>query len=195
VDEPRGAVPPEAGLLGGPDLTARLERWVAEARTADAAASRARERWLRVQADESSTFAGVLLDLAERGTPVVVHGPAGRRHRGVITAVATDFLALRTSGGRDVLLAYGGIASVRPDARGPGPVGDRVVRAELGLAEMLSVLAAERPRVLVVTTADGDGGIAGELRGVGRDVMTLRLDGEPRSAYVAVAAVAELALV
>jgi hypothetical protein len=136
-----------------------------------------------------------LVDLAERRTPVVIHGRAGRHHRGTIAAVAADFCALRTSGGRDVLLAFAGIGSVRPDSRGPGPVGDRAVRAEIGLAEMLSVLAAERPRVLIVTAADAEG-VAGELRSVGRDVVTVRLDGEPRAAaYVAVAAIAEVSLV
>ena len=195
MDEPRRAEPPGAGLLGGPDLAARLERWVADARSADAAAARARERWLRLQADESATFAGVLIDLAERGTPVVIHGRAGRRHRGTIAAVAADFCALRTSGGRDVLLAYAGIGSVRPDSRGPGSIGDRVVHAQIGMAEMLSVLAADRPRVLIVTTADA-AGVAGELRSVGRDVVTVRLDGEPRAAaYLAITAIAEVSLV
>ncbi len=94
-----------------------------------------------------------------------------------------------------MLLAYSGMGSVRPDARGPGPVGDRVVHAELALAEMLSLLVADRPRVLILTVADTDG-VAGELRSVGRDVVTVRLDGEPRaSAYVAVTAIAELSLV
>jgi hypothetical protein len=180
-------------MLGG-DLSGRLERWLAEARSADAAATRARERWLRLQADESATFAGVLVDLAERRTPVVVAGVAGRRHRGTIVAVATDFCAVRTPSGRDVLLAFRGIASVRPDSR-HAATGDRVVRADLGLPEMLSVLAAERPRVLVVTTA-GDEGIAGELRSVGRDVVTISLDGDPKaSAYVSVTAIAEVSLV
>jgi hypothetical protein len=195
VDEPRRAVPPAAGLLGGPDLAARLERWVADARSTDAAAARVRERWLRLQADESATFGGVLMDLAERGTPVVIHGRAARRHRGSISAVALDFCALRTSGARDVLLSFTGIGSVRPDSRSPDPIGDRVVRAEIGLAEMLSVLAADRPRVLILTAADANG-VAGELRSVGRDVVTVRLDGEPRAAaYVAISAIAEVSLV
>jgi hypothetical protein len=182
-------------LLGGPDLSARLERWIADARSEDAAAARSRERWLRLQADESATFAGVLVDLGERGTPVVVHGRAGRRHRGTVAAVAADFCALRTSGAHDVLLAFAGIGSVRPDPHQQGPAGDRVVRAEIGLAEMLSVLAAERPRVLTFTITDSTG-IAGELRSVGRDVVTLRLDGDPRAtAYVAISAIAELSLV
>jgi len=188
-------VPPGAGLLGGPDLTARLERWVADGRSADAAAARARQRWLQVQADESATFVGVLLDLAEQGSPVVIHGRGGRRHRGSIAAVAADFCAVRTSGDRDVLLSFAGIGSIRPDARGAGPTGDRAVRADLGLAEMLSVLAVDRPRVLIITTADAEG-IAGELRTVGRDLVTIRLDGSSRaSAYVAIAAIAEVSLV
>ncbi|MEY2447122.1 MAG: hypothetical protein QOH79_598 [Acidimicrobiaceae bacterium] len=188
-------MPPGAGLLGGPDLSARLERWVADARSADSAAARTRERWLRLQADESATFVGVLVDLAEQGTPVVIHGRGGRRHRGAIAAVAADFCALRTSGGRDVLLAYSGIGSVRPDSRSAGPIGDRAVQAEIGMAEMLSVLAVDRPRVLIVTVADADG-IAGELRSVGRDLVTVRLDGEPRAAaYVAITAIAEVSLV
>lgn len=188
-------MPPGAGVLGGPDLTARLERWVADARNADAAAARARQRWLQVQADESATFAGMLVDLAERGEPVVIHGRGGRRHRGSITAVASDFCALRTSGGGDVVLAFVGIGSIRPDARTTGPSGDRTVRAELGLAEMLSVLVVDHPRVLIVTTAEA-GGIAGELRSVGRDVVTVHLDGAPRaSVYVAIASIAEVSLV
>ncbi|MEY2451102.1 MAG: hypothetical protein QOD92_676 [Acidimicrobiaceae bacterium] len=109
--------------------------------------------------------------------------------------MAADFCALRTGGGRDVLLAYTGIGSVRPDSRSPGPIGDRVVQAEIGLAEMLSVLAADRPRVLIVTAPDADG-VAGELRSVGRDVVTVRLDGEPKAAaYVAISAIAEVSLV
>jgi hypothetical protein len=195
VDEPARSAPRGDGILGGPDLAARLDAWVAAARSDAAAASRARERWLRVQADESASFAGVLVDLAEAATPVVIHGCAGRRHRGTIAAVASDFCALTRPSGRDVLLAYSGIGSIRPDPRGPAPTGDRVVHADLGLAEMLAVLVADRPRVLVVTGADAEGP-AGELRAVGRDVVTLKLDGDPRAtAYVAVDAIAEVSLV
>jgi hypothetical protein len=189
------SLPPSAGLLGASDLLARLDRWVAEARSDDAAAERARERWLRVAAEESATFAGVLIDLAERATPVLVHGRAGRRHRGSITAVGIDFCALRTAGGRDVLISYEGLSSVRPEAGAPGASGDRPIRLDLDLAEAIAAIAADRPRVLLVTIADGDG-LAGELRSVGRDVATVRLDGTPGShAYVAIAAIAELSLV
>jgi hypothetical protein len=69
------------------------------------------------------------------------------------------------------------------------------VHADLELAEMLSALVADRPRVLIVTAADSEG-IAGELRSVGRDVVTMLLDGDPRaSAYIAIAAIAEVSTV
>jgi hypothetical protein len=47
-------------LLGGDDLMARLDRWLSDARTAEAAAARVRERWL-VQAAEDVFGLGALL--------------------------------------------------------------------------------------------------------------------------------------
>lgn len=178
-------------LLGASTLLARLDRWVAEARVDAAAAERARERWLRQIADESATFTGLLLDLAERGLPVVAQGRGRRRNRGTISAVGADFVAMRAAPGTDVLLAFGAIASVRPDDRAGGPTGDRATSFDLGLAEAIAAIAADRPRVLVVTMADGEG-VAGELRSVGRDLVALRLDGGAGSAYVPIASIAEL---
>jgi hypothetical protein len=189
--------PPHASTEGilGSGLVARLDRWAADLRSDDAAAAKARERWLLVQAEESSTFAGVLVDLAEQTATVVIEGRAGRRHRGVIVAVAQDFCALRTTHGREVLLSYQGVASVRPERRSTAPTGDRALHLEASLDEALATLAESRPRVLVMTLA-GASGLAGELRSVGRDVLTLRLDGEPPApTYVAVNAIAEVSLV
>jgi hypothetical protein len=61
------------------------------------------------------------------------------------------------------------------------------------LAEVLGVLGEGAPRVLVLTTA-GDDGLAGDLVAVGRDVATVRLDGSAATAYVPIAAIAEVAL-
>ena len=124
----------------------------------------------------------------------MVQGRGGRRHRGAVSAVGADFVALRTVQQADVLLAFSGIATVRPDGRQHGPTGDRRVTFELGMVEAVAAVAADRPRVLLVTTADGDG-IAGELRAVGRDLATVRLDGDAGTAYVPLAAIAELHLV
>ena len=188
-------LPSGDGVLGGPNLDARLDRWLADAHSTDAAGARARARWLRMQAEESATFAGVLVDLAERRTSVVVHGPSGRRHRGIVVLVAGDFCALRTDAGREVLVAYRGIGSIRPDVRSELPVGDRTVRAELGLAEMLNIVAADRPRVLITTLVPSEG-VAGELRSVGRDVVAIRTDGDGRvPTYVPIEVIAEVTIV
>lgn len=174
---------------GGDDLTGDLARWLAEARVDEAAASRARQRSLHQQAGEEATLAGVLLDLAERGAPVVVEVAGGHRHRATVQAVAEDFCALRTDQG-DVLVAYAGIAAVALlDADDP-PAGDRPRALDMTFAEALLVLVAERPRVLVVAK-DGTGR-AGELRLAGRDVVVLRTDGDPRHLYLPVGSIAEV---
>jgi hypothetical protein len=187
-----------AGLLGpGDDLSARLERWAAEARVDDAARQRTRERWLRQQAEEGGTLAGVLCDLGERGTAVAVRTRAGRQHQGRIRAVGDDFVAVSPDPDRSgpAFVALDAVSSVRVTP-GPGsaPTGDRPVRTGLRLSEVLAGLAAERERALIVAL-DGEDAVAGSLRSVGRDVVVVRLHGpEPATAYVPIAAVAELVL-
>jgi len=180
--------------LGGPDLTSRLARWVAESSVAEAAKARSRERWLRAAAAGEASFAGVLVDLAERGSPVVVAGASGRRHRGIVAAVGDGFVVLRVADGSHVLLVTTAVASVRAEPRAEPTTGDRPVDLPMDLADALAALAEDRPRLLVVTNVDGDG-LAGDLCGAGLDVLTLRLDGPDRSyAYVPLATVAEVRL-
>ncbi|MEO7429211.1 MAG: hypothetical protein ABIY48_07475, partial [Acidimicrobiales bacterium] len=83
-------------------FTARLDRWVAEARVDEAALRRSRERWLREAAEHEGTLAGVLADLAERCTPLTIHTRGGRRHHGAIRVIGADFVALRLWSGSDV---------------------------------------------------------------------------------------------
>ena len=84
---------------GGASLAARLDAWLADARVEGSADARARERWLSAAAEADATFAGVLLDLAERG--VAHHGRhrRGRRHQGVVQVLGADFVALRGASG------------------------------------------------------------------------------------------------
>ncbi|HKE74527.1 MAG TPA: hypothetical protein VKB57_12980 [Acidimicrobiales bacterium] len=182
-----------AGVLGGDGLAARLERWAADARVDEAARVRSRERWLRRQAEESSTLAGVLADLLEAARPVVVHTRSGRRHQGVVRALGADFVAVGAAQGT-VLVALAAVASLR-GAPGEGSVlGDReVAGARVHLADVAAGLAADRARVLLVTT-DGEA-LAGVLSSVGRDVALLRGTGDPpTTCYVPLAAVCELVI-
>ena len=180
-----------AGVFGG-DLAARLERWAADARVDEAARRRARERWLRRQAEEESTVAGVLADLLEAARPVTLHTRQGRRHHGEVRAVGADFVALGTGHG-SVLVALWAVASVRTAPGGEGVLGDRDAAAPVLLAEVAAGLAADRERVLVVT-ADGEA-VVGTLVSVGRDVAVLHTRSEPpTSCYVPLGAVSEVLL-
>jgi hypothetical protein len=181
-----------AGVLGK-GLSTRLERWASEARVEDAARGRARERWLRQQAEEEMSVGGVLADLAEQGTPVSVHLRGGRQHQGSVQLVGDDFVAL-ASPTADVIIALAAVTSVRT-RRGAAPTsGDRTARSALRLADVVAGLAADRERALVATLDAGDA-VAGELRSVGRDVVVVGVTQEPRAlAYVRLDALAEVVL-
>jgi hypothetical protein len=196
MDRPRtrpdARVPPRL-VDGGADLVGRLERWAADARVDEAARSRSRERWLRVQAEEEGTFAGVLVDLHEAGAPVIVHTRAGGRHRGVVRAVGADFVALDAHGGPggEVYVALAAVASVRGGPGGQRVVGDRRVEPTLRLLDVVVELAAERQHVRLVATA-GEA-VAGVVRSVGRDLVVVEgTGGEPAFAYVPLGALAEI---
>jgi hypothetical protein len=174
-----------------------VERWAAEARARDAADARVRERWLRQSAEEDADLAGVLLDLAERAATAVVTTSSGRRHPGRVAAVGADFMAVRTDADRTTLVALAAIASVL--VSGPGrATGSRGEERTEGrsvavtMADVLAHAVDRRPRVHVHCDAAT---VAGELRSVGTDVVTLRTDGDPSGlAYVSLASVSEISL-
>jgi len=171
------------------DLVADITRWLAEHRADAAAASRARERWLRQAAGEEAAVAGILLDLAERSATVAIQGVADRTHRGLVRAVGEDFVALR-SGTGDLLMPFDAIVAIRAEGA-PVVGGERAHALAVGFAEAVAAIGGERRRVLVVAR-DGSG-LAGELRSVGRDVATLRV--AEATCYVPLASVAELVIV
>jgi hypothetical protein len=179
---------------GGMSFAARLERWLADARVEGAAGARTRERWLQTAAEADATFSGVLLDLAERGSDLALSTVGGRRHHGRIEVIGVDFFALRLATGSELLVAMRGVSAVRTAPLADPAVGERIHPTDLCLADVLVELAADRTRVLLVP-ADGAESVAGELRSVGLDVVTVRTDGEPAaSAYVPLRSIAEVAL-
>jgi len=174
-------------------LDARIDRWAADARVDEAARVRARERWLRHQAEEEGSLAGVLADIAERGVPVAVHVRGGRQHRGEVRAVGSDFVALR-SAATDVIVAIAAVTSVRTRPGEASTIGDRSITTSLRLVDVLAGLAAERAAVLLVM-AGGDDAIAGALRSVGQDVVGVRAADAPAvTAYVPVGAIIEVVI-
>ena len=177
-------------MLAPDPLTLLLD----EVRAGDAGAARSRERWLRRQAEEGATFRGTLLDLAEREAQVTVRTTTGRVGHGALVALGTDFVALRAEDRGAVCLRLGALASVRAHAgfREGGAAGDRPSPLDLSLLELLARLVPDRPRLTLAAGADV---VAGELRAVGTDVVTLRLDGEPPgTCYLAAATIDEVVI-
>ena len=182
------------GPVGG-GLDARLHRWASEARVDEAARRRAREWWLRRQAEEGATLVGVLADLLEAGTAVTVHTSSGRQHGGRVRALGADFVAVGAPTGL-VLVALDAVTSLRTPPGEPPVVGDRSLDGAASgplLRDVAAGLAADRERVLLVTR-DGEA-VAGVLRSVGQDVAVVRGGGEPPvTCYVALDAITELVL-
>ncbi|MCO8129395.1 hypothetical protein NHL50_19505 [Acidimicrobiia bacterium EGI L10123] len=193
TDLPAAARSAAGGVLGGTDALARsLERWAADALVDEAARQRTRQRWLRVQAEEEASTIGALVDLAERGRPVVLD-VGEHRVRGAIVGVGADFLALRSERDQDVLVRTEAVEVVRAEPGGRAVIGDRTVLVEVALDAVVGPLAADRPEVLIRTRSGQV--VRGELRSAGTDVVRLRSDGDPPApVWIPLAAVAVLVL-
>jgi hypothetical protein len=177
-------------VAGG--LDGRLERWAADVRVDEAARSRSRERWLRRQAEEETSVAGVLADLRDAGTAVAVRTQGGS-YQGIVRAVGADCVALTpvAGGPSEVVVALDALDSVRTRPGAAQVVGDRRATPGSCLADVIVELADERATVQVVTRS-GDV-VAGEVASAGRDVVTLRTAARPPAVtYVPLAAVSEV---
>jgi hypothetical protein len=161
----------------------------------DAAAdARRREWWLRQQAAESSTMAGLLVDLAEQGRVVNLTLVGGRVRTGRLWGLTDDVLGLRSAPGVDVLVARGALFGVR---RGPGHGPDLVgdpARRRLPTGPLATVLAAwsgDEPEVQLLDPTGA--GVAGRLLRVGLDLAVVATGTGPATA-VALDRVAEAVL-
>jgi len=192
-DPPRLPTSADASrVLGGDGFARALERWAADAAVDEAARQRARQRWLRVQAEEEASLAGALLDLAERGRAVSLDVGA-ERVRGRVVGVGADFVAVRSERDQQVLVRTAAVDVVRAEPGTPAVTGDRTAVLEVDLAGVLNPLAAERPEVLVRTRTGSV--VRGELSSAGTDVVRLRIPGDPPApAWVPIDAIEVLVL-
>ena len=171
------------------------DRFAADAREREAAASRAREGWLRQAAGEEATLGATLLDLAERAAPAVLTLRSGRRHRVTVWRVGADCISVRHDDGRVSWIALGAVAVVAGEPGGrPVPVSTRRAESEVTLLDVLSDLVADQATVALFV-ADMTDALRGRLVGGGRDVVRLATAGATTEVVVAVQAVSEVALV
>lgn len=177
------------------DLLADLSRWTSDRRADDAARSRIKERWLRQQSQEAATFLGLVTDLVEREATVTVRTVNGRSHAGRLSTAGRDFVVVRTGAGAAVLVAVSAIAALRPPPgfRAGEAEADREPPVPARLRDVIIGVAADRPRVQLVCR--GGEVLAGDLRSVGTDVATIRLDGDhATTAYVPLDTIDELTI-
>ena len=166
-----------------------------EGRAGELRAARAGERALRRMTEEGAHLAGTLVDLAERGAEVAIATVAGRHHHGVVVGVGGDYCVLWTQSGAEIHIRLDAVSTVRPHPGERHDVASGERRPVTGglLIDVLGRVAGERHRVCLVTRS-GDV-VAGELRGVGADVLSVSLGSGPGdTCYVAAAAVSEASL-
>ena len=170
-----------------------LDLWLAELRAGDEARLRRRQFWLeRVRAEEA-TLVGLLADLAEAGRDVALETLSGRRHTGSIRAVGVDFCAI-SENQRWTFISLRSLAVIRSTERSTIVAsGDRAAGLDLTLLEALADQLEARPRVVV--WLDSGQRVQGDLAGVGRDLVSVKVDGEPpRLTHVSVAAISEVGI-
>ncbi|MBX3313843.1 MAG: hypothetical protein KF906_05940 [Actinobacteria bacterium] len=161
-------------------------------RAEEAASARRRQRSLLAQAGEEGTFAGVLVDLAERRAPVALHTRAGRLLRGTVRSLGADHLGLVGPGGDLTYVPLAAVTGIRPEPGARSTDGDRRDRRTATLHALLVELAIDRPTVAIYTV--GGDRVPGRLRAAGRDLATVR-GGTGSDCYVALAAINDVALI
>jgi hypothetical protein len=192
-------VPDDGEVASGEELAADLTLLLGDARHAEATGERIRERSLRAVASAEATLVGILLDLAEHQDELSLRTTSGRTLQGRIVVVARDAVILRSGSGLCTYVRLGGLAWVRrlpSDRQGRPrdgePAGDRPAPRDTTFAALVADLAGDRPRVALGVIGEQTP-MTGELRAMGADVLTIRLDGEPpATAYVAAGQLSEL---
>lgn len=176
-DPDRADRPPPAGTPIGPEWTDALTRFVSDARTDERVTERRRRRWLQRAASESSSFAGLLRNLAERARTVRLHTDAGTVHTGRPVAVGEDVVVLHTSEGRRVLVSLDHLTAV-VDGAVDDLDGDRHEPSPGPSLRHLLAELADTEAELICTLAGG-AVVVGRASWVAEDVLALEPSDPP----------------
>lgn len=171
-------------------LVVDAERWLADARIDEAAKARSRERWLRQQAAEDATFAGILLTLVESNALVALSLTDDTDIEGCLVGLGADYVVSTGHAGRITYVATSAIGAVRPMAEAVVPAGKPHVPVARQLWQVIALEAGERPTVEV---RSGAAVVTGTLAAAGADVLTIAIAGRV-PVYVPLASVTALSL-
>lgn len=163
----------------GDRLAAEFALWSSRSRAIEAAAQRSRQRWLGQQAAESTTLAGLLLDMTEQHAQVTLR-TASHTYSGRLSALGRDFCILEDQSGFATIVRLGALVTVQSSGSGRGRAApfaesERRPALSMGLVDALGMLAADR-QTAKLTTGSKDP-VTGELMALGEDVITLGLGG------------------
>ncbi len=158
-----------------------------------AAAGRRRRHWLQHQANESATWAGILVEFTDRGTALVVHLVNGHVHRAMVTEVGADFVTLAVGRQRRLVSLASIIAVEAPAGQQPvtGSVDALDAPDSPRLAHRLRVEATAQARLTVITSDART--VTGTLVNVGHDLVLIRSAGAA-VLYLPLAAIVEVVL-
>lgn len=161
------------------DAEDALARLASDARVEDRVEQRRRLRWLRRQAEEATTFDGLVGQLVELGQPISLVTSSGGTHRGVAVLLGADAVVLRTDIDRHVVVATGAVAALdagaRPAMTREGDDGGVAAGGRPTLRELLADLAADA--VEATATLVGGTSVHGRLLWIGDDVAAWALTG------------------
>ncbi len=132
--------------------------------------ARTAQRWAATIDEESATWRGAWIDLAETGRAVTFTTALGQTHTLALTAVGNDVIVGTTNDGRRVYVPLSNVELVLTTRR--ASLGsERNVEPAVSLQSLLFEEAGANPTVRVLTLSGAS--ITGTLSSVGVDVITL----------------------
>jgi hypothetical protein len=150
-------------------------------------------RWQSQVDEESATWEGTLLDLAEAQSQVALDTTRGTRIVGQLIGVGTDVLVVRRSGSPDLWVRLSTVATAGILERSPKARGSRIAPAAT-IHGMLFDAAGYRPNVSLILRGVPTA-LSGVLMSCGADVCTVRTDGDVRrSVLVHLASIDEVTI-
>ncbi len=157
------------------------EQWLLDSAADSAIAERRRAHWLGVSATESSSFRGLLIDVAEAGIPVGLTMSHGKVLRGRVTSVGVDFVIVNLTAGPTAIGNIADISSLQPDRNISKSArlheSARTGTTDTRMVDEMARWCQDRPTV-VATLTSSPTPIVGILSAVGVDLFTIE-GGEP----------------
>jgi hypothetical protein len=181
--------------LPSDSLRKKLLEWTSDEQHQRARALRISLETNRELAEHEATFAGLLLDVSERGDAVRIETTYGKTHHGPVEVIGRDFCAINVDSGI-VIVATRTVRSVSIESqtrRPPVPSARTISEQAAGLADILAELAVDRVRIRYVLEGD-NASRSGELAGAGEQLCTIATNSTGTIAYIPVAHFCEVAL-